>query len=280
MQSFMKRPRASSNGRNAQRLRGTPNIDTGGAPVKLCGMRTCPPRKRFFAILISGFALSLLAPLPADLSYAAANRAEELVATALQLDADAKNGAVLYSQHCARCHGIQAQGSAFNVVPALAGQRRAYLVKQLADFIELERDGSDMHRVIPRAAVAEPQSWVNIAAFLNRLPVVASPEHGDGTGVNLGEAIFREQCASCHDKDARGDNEGFVPSLRDQHYSYLLQQIRSLAAWRRRHVDEDLVRFLDSLEPDELTAVADYLSRMTGPTRNRLKMYNDGSVGD
>ena len=96
--------------------------------------------------------------------------------------------------------------------------------------------------------------------------------------MELGEAIFHEQCASCHEEDARGDDDGFIPSLRDQHYSYLVRQMRSLAASHRLNVDADLVRFLDSFETDERTSVADYLSRLRGPVRDRAKLRDDGNL--
>lgn len=229
---------------------------------------------------VSAVLLCVMMSVPTANMYASPARVDQLVRAALQLDSNATRGATLYDRNCARCHGDKALGSASSVVPALAGQRRAYLIKQLTDFTELEREGRDMHDVVAQAALAEPQAWADIAAHLNGLPVVRFPETGDGGGVELGEAIFREQCASCHEEDARGDDDGFVPSLRNQHYSYLVRQMRSLASWHRLNVDADLVRFLDSLDTDELTAVADYLSRLQGPTRDRLKMRADGTVSD
>lgn len=211
---------------------------------------------------------------------ASPTRVDQLVRTALQLDPNASRGAALYLQNCARCHGQGAIGDPHNVIPALAAQREAYLIKQLADFTELERDGQEMHAVTARSPVNEPQSLADLAAYLSHLPALRDPETADGQGVELGEAIFLEQCASCHEKDARGDDDGFVPSLRDQHYSYLVREMRSMAASHRRNVDTDLVRFIDSLDTEEMTAVADYLSRLRGPVRDRAKLRDDGKVRD
>ena len=211
---------------------------------------------------------------------ASPTRVDQLVRAALQLDPNASRGAALYLQNCARCHGQGAIGDPRNVIPALAAQREAYLIKQLADFTELERDGQEMHAVTARSPVNEPQSLADLAAYLSHLPALRDPETADGQGVELGEAIFLEQCASCHEKDARGDDDGFVPSLRDQHYSYLVREMRSMAASHRRNVDTDLVRFIDSLDTEEMTAVADYLSRLRGPVRDRAKLRDDGKVRD
>jgi cytochrome c553 len=223
-------------------------------------------------------AAAILAPKIA--SAAAAERVDQLVRTTLELDANAERGAKLYAEHCARCHGEKALGNAAYVIPSLAGQRRAYVIKQFADFVELERDSRDMHNVLSRPAVANPQVWADVSLYLNGLPTARFPEAGDGSGVELGEAIFREQCASCHEEDARGDDDGFVPSLRDQHYSYLLREIRGLATSHRSNVDDDLIRFLDSLDTEEMTAVADYLARLRGPVRDRQRLRDDGTVSD
>ena len=211
---------------------------------------------------------------------ASPERAERQVQAALQLDRDAARGGKIYAQHCAGCHGPDAFGNSEALIPALAGQRRAYLIKQLADFNELEREGDAMHEAIARARLSEPQQWVDLATYLNSLPVTRFQETGAGDGVELGEAIYQEQCASCHEEDGRGDDDGFVPSLRNQHYSYLLREMRGLSGWQRHNVDADLVHFLDSLDPEELTSVADYLSRMHGPVRDRTQLDNDGTSGD
>jgi cytochrome c553 len=216
--------------------------------------------------------------LPIGIAAASPTRVDQQIRAALQLEANATRGAGLYSANCASCHGPQALGDANNVLPALAGQRQAYLIKQLADFTELERDSSDMHRVASRTAVANPQAWADLAGYLSELPAARFPETGDGGGVELGEAIFQEQCASCHEDDARGDDDGFVPSLRDQHYGYLVRTLRGIGASHRLNVDADLVRFLDSFDTDEITAVADYLSRLRGPTRDRATLNDDGTL--
>jgi cytochrome c553 len=210
--------------------------------------------------------------------FASPVRVDQLIRSALQLEPKVARGAAVYKQHCARCHGQSALGDAHNVVPALAGQRQAYLIKQLADFAELERESQEMHAVVSQAALDQPQVWADLAAYLSQLPAARYPQTADGRGAELGEAIFHEQCASCHEADARGDDDGFVPSLRDQHYSYLVRQMRGLGASHRLNVDAELVRFIDSLDTDEMTAVADYLSRLRDPVRDRTKLRDDGTL--
>ena len=200
--------------------------------------------------------------------------------SALAMDAHPKAGGRLFAKHCASCHGGDATGEPSLNTPALAGQRFAYLVRKLANFAGNERDSSEMHKVVSQAALRQPQAWVDIAAWLNAQPVNPAPQTGDGAHLGLGEGIFREQCASCHKSDARGDDDGFVPALRAQHYGYLANQIHSLAGGRRHNLDENLMRFFKSLEQRDIEAVADYLSRLKGAGLDRKKMRDDGTVVD
>ena len=226
------------------------------------------------------FTSVLLAVLAAGSAVASPQSVDEKVRNALQLDQNTERGAGLYATHCAQCHGQRALGSASRVIPSLAGQRRAYLVKQLADFSEDERASREMHAVVSKREIADEQAWADLAGYLNSLPRATFPQTGDGRGLELGEAIFQDQCASCHQEDGRGDDDGFIPSVRDQHYSYLVRQMRSIASWHRLNVDAELVRYFDSLDTEEATAVADYLSRMRGPIRDHDRMNSDGTTNN
>jgi cytochrome c553 len=219
-----------------------------------------------------------------SLQCADASASEEAVdrATqkALSLDAHPDRGGLLFSEYCASCHGSEAQGNSSRAIPALASQRFNYLVRQLANFAGLERDSNTMHAVLSQIDLRGPQAWVDIAAFLNKAPIVARTQHGEGNYLTLGRAIVHEQCASCHSADGHGDADGFVPSLRNQHYSYLVGQMHKLGAWRRHNVDEDLVRFLRGFDDEEMSATADYLSRLRGPGAVHKVMRGDGVVVD
>lgn len=213
-------------------------------------------------------------------SHAAPERVDALIRTALELDPNVKNGRALYQEHCSSCHGQKALGSATKLIPALAGQRQAYLIKQLADFAELERQATEMHRVVARAQINEPQAWTDLAAYLNNLEPTPFPQRGKGANLELGEAQYAQWCASCHGDDGRGDEDGFSPSLRNQHYAYLVQQMRALARDHRTNVDSNLGRFIDSLEADEMEGLADYVTRLRGATKDRTKLGNSGVAGD
>lgn len=205
-------------------------------------------------------------------------RVDQQTQAAMALDAHPARGADDYAQHCAHCHGSGAGGDAGRLIPALAGQRFAYLVRQLANFSGSERDSATMHRVVSEPGIDDPRRWVDIAAYLNRLAPAADVQLGKGDSKDLGRGIFHEQCASCHGADAGGDKAGFVPSLRHQHYGYLDKQMHNLAAGYRHNVDQELVLFMRSFDDRDMRATADYLSRLQGPGQMHDSMRQDGVV--
>jgi cytochrome c553 len=241
-----------------------PDLVIGPRAGAVASMNTYGMKKRLLALTFSAAMLTA-----GSVASAAADRVVELTMDALDLNADALRGAALYSEQCASCHGREAQGAGQHDVPALASQRRAYVIRQLAAFSERDRIATQMHRVVSREAVSQPQSWADLALYLNNSPPPKGVHTGDGKYLLLGEASYEQFCSSCHEEDGRGDDDGFVPSLRNQHYRYLVKEMRKLAAGHRFNVDEDLARFLNSLKGDEMQGLADYLSRMQGPVRDR-----------
>lgn len=199
---------------------------------------------------------------------------------ALALDAHPGRGAAQFARYCARCHGSQAQGDASRAIPSLAGQRFTYLLRQLANFAGGERDSGAMHQVVSRKEMREPQNWVDIAAYLNKTAPLQRAQTGDGMDLARGQGIFHEQCASCHRADAHGNQDGFVPSLRHQHYAYLVIQMHKLGEGYRHNADEDLMGFLQSLDDRDMNATADFLSRLRGRGAVHKVMRNDGVVVD
>jgi cytochrome c553 len=205
-------------------------------------------------------------------------RVDQRTQVALSMDAHPLKGAEYYTQYCARCHGAEAQGDASAFIPALAGQRFAYLVRQLANFAGAERESATMHKVATQAQINEPQSWVDLASYLNNLTLPIDNQVGTGEATALGRGIFHEQCASCHGREASGDKAGFVPSLRHQHYDYLNRQMHKLAQGSRHNVDEELVLFMGGFNEREMRATADYLSRLKGPGPVHKSMRDNGVV--
>jgi cytochrome c553 len=206
------------------------------------------------------------------LSVNAAERAKELLAKTLSLAANPNAGGQAFAKNCAGCHGDKAWGVGDSSIPALASQRERYLLTQLIDFAELNRDAVEMHRASASLGVAPEQQWRNIAAYLSRLPVNPRPQRGDGKMLDNGSGIYRDSCASCHREDGTGDDSVDAPSLAGQHYSYLLSQIRAMASGHRfTNVDFDLALMLDNMSAADMAGVADYISRLSAqPTAARV----------
>lgn len=195
-------------------------------------------------------------------AYAGEDEVADRVERVLALRADRDHGRVLYAQHCAFCHGINAWGEVQMDVPALAGQRPNYLLQQLAEVIEGDRSLPEMHRLMARWETEDPQALRDLVTHLaDRAP---NPKPQRGTGVRLaeGERLYQSDCAECHGRFGDGDNPGFIPALRGQHYGYLTRQMQAFATGHRAGMDRMSWDRLASLKTAQLEAIADYISRL------------------
>lgn len=196
-------------------------------------------------------------------SAAAQNhRAVEIIEQALARKPDVAAGANLFKEHCSTCHGERALGDASAVTPALAGQIPLYVIKQLVDMAEREREVPEMHRVVSRKELAQPQGIADVAAYVGQLSPNAAPEVGDGVQLAMGKRYYQGLCAFCHGEQGQGNEQHATPALRGQHYSYLLAQMRELANMHRYSVDVAIVEALDGLSFAQMQAVADYSARL------------------
>jgi cytochrome c553 len=214
---------------------------------------------RSWGALIACIALLMLW---ASSAAAQAIRGAQIIEQALAAKPDKARGAELYRDYCAHCHGRQAHGDPETATPALARQTTSYMIKQLADFVEGDREGPDMHRAAARKQVGTPQAIRDLAAYLTQLPANKSAQTGDGADLARGARIFRKTCAQCHGVQGEGSEEFATPALQRQHYSYLMMQMRALGKGHRYAVDIDVMDLLEALTLEDLTAVADYASRL------------------
>jgi cytochrome c553 len=213
------------------------------------------------AVLRAGSLLGIVLLAAAGLANAG-SRVDELIAQSLLLEPDSRRGKDLYREHCRSCHGRQAWGRARDAIPALAGQRVSYLIKQFADFSELDREVPEMHRLFANAELAQPQAHRDLAAYLNQLPINPKPQHGAGDALRLGGRIYDSFCRQCHGASGAGAEAEFVPSLRGQNYAYVQLQIRAIATGHRFDVAPEVMDLMAALSVDELAAVADFVTRL------------------
>ena len=171
---------------------------------------------------------------------------------------------------CAECHGLDGAGNHIKF-PRLAGQKRAYIVKQLHDFREGKRtnDGGQMQKTateikeadIPRVAKwfedqnpRWPKLTINAKVDLDRARTLA-----------LKGADGLKACLSCHSAApfAFMDGPTIAPRIAGQRDFYLAKELRDYRAGLRRKNDVDhiMTKIARRLSDDEIIGLAVYLSQ-------------------
>lgn len=214
-----------------------------------------PSSRLLGSVLCAGL---LLSSSPVLASEAVGDRVERV----LRLQADTAHGRTLYAQNCTSCHGATALGDAAGVYPSLAGQRPNYLLKQLADVLESDRNVPAMHQLMRRWQFEDPQALRDVVTWLAGLAPNPKPEVGAGRQVAEGARLYQAECAGCHGRFGEGDNPSYTPALRGQHYSYLRRQMAALATGHRTGMDGEGRQRLGRISLTQLDAVADYIARL------------------
>lgn len=174
---------------------------------------------------------------------------------------DVVHGEALF-ETCAACHGPRGAGVADGTVPAIAGQHFHVIARQLVDYRHDKRWDLRMNHFTDQHHLGGAQDIADVATFVSQLTVTKAPDHGSGEYLQHGAEVYAHLCASCHGAAGEGDdNEGY-PQLSGQHYDYLLRQMHDALDGRRPGFPPDHVRLLQSIERDDLSGVADYLSRL------------------
>jgi cytochrome c553 len=123
-----------------------------------------------------------------------------------------------------------------------------------------------MHAAVTRPEVDRPQAMRDISTYVAGLPGDPDPERGDGTRLPAGERLYAQSCMTCHGKNGEGSQEDLIPAIGGQQYRYLLVRLRSFAQQHDRQelgsMEPAVINLLARLSPDEMTAVADYTSRL------------------
>lgn len=183
----------------------------------------------------------------------------ERAAIVTRLSSRADEGREIYAT-CAECHLESGAGQPDGTMPQLAGQHRSVLIKQLTDIrLGIRKN----HSMKPFAKEVDgPQAMADVASYIERLPIPSNNGKGPGVDLELGEEIYRRDCARCHGEQGEGDAAAFYPKLEGQHYRYLVRQIIDFAGGRRDNAHPDMIEASVSLSAAEVSAVADYVSRL------------------
>jgi cytochrome c553 len=171
-------------------------------------------------------------------------------------------GSRLYAP-CGVCHALKAWGSMDGAIPNLAGQQKRYLEKQLNLFRSGARVDPAMQVVAMHPLFSNQQSIIALASWLSGLDPNPNPVNGPGEHLRVGQEIYTHICAACHGADGRGEAGNRVPRIGGQHYPYLRRQIDVAAALHRALAPPEMTSALRSMRPQEMDALADYMSRLS-----------------
>ena len=120
-------------------------------------------------------------------------------------------GAADYAQHCAICHGDQREGI-LPGFPPLAGIKHQMTDEQITALIRNGKGRMPGFQQMPDAEITGLLSY--LATTPAPAPLPSSAGNGKRKGLELtgeaaaGEALFQQNCAFCHGRDAMGGETG------------------------------------------------------------------------
>ncbi|MDG4878763.1 c-type cytochrome [Mesorhizobium sp. WSM4935] len=166
---------------------------------------------------------------------------------------------------CTRCHGGNGEGRG-GLVPALAGQKEAYLLASLQAYARGDRTSGFM--ALPVTGV-DPSDLAALARHFAALP--PSPVDPDrasaeviGRGRQIAEAGIPERnvpaCAGCH---IGSDKNPLYPRLDGQHAAYLERQLKLFRSETRGGTRfwRIMATAAQRLTDDDITAVSAFFSK-------------------
>lgn len=177
------------------------------------------------------------------------------------LTAHPERGRTLYTA-CAECHQPDGGGRARAGVPNIAAQHYQVVLEQLVNYRQADRFDERME-VVTSHALKSTQDLVDVAAYVAKLPPVATEDRGPDEFLTQGQAIYARVCSQCHGAAAEGDSQLRFPRLASQHYSYLSWQMKAMLEDERTSVTRAHHRqLLAALTSDEIGGIAGYLARL------------------
>lgn len=208
-------------------------------------------------------------------------------------EGNAKQGKA-QTESCAGCHGEKGN-SMMPGFPKLAGQHATYLVKQLQDFKNGNRNAPMM---APLAMGLTPEAMENIAAFYeqqkissNPMPVIEFDDEEDEDDLDdaakkaldekkqakleellsLGGDLYRNgdlerevsACIACHGPYGEGNKPAGFPALRGQHADYLIKTLTDFKLGKRQNNPENMMRMIaEGMTDEQIKAVSYFISVM------------------
>jgi cytochrome c553 len=183
---------------------------------------------------------------------------------ALRLSPDRAAGERIYAS-CAGCHQPGGEGLPDGSVPRLAGQHWKVVLKQLADIRAGNRDNPTMYSFASESRIGGAQAIADVADYINTLEMRGPTGKGPGDSLEKGAEIYAARCAACHGADGQGDADRYIPRIQSQHFAYLVRQVEWIREGARHNANPEMKALVSSLDPQEIHAVLDYVSRLESP---------------
>ena len=181
--------------------------------------------------VVFGMGIGLVAAIPA------AHAADEIETKALL---------------CAACHGDKGVPTDPRTIPVIWGQDQSYLMKQLRDFRNGERNSkvmSPITRDLAESDLRKIAAYFAAKTWPTRRVSAKSPSPPKSIS----------QCQACHQANFRGGMP--APRLAGLSYEYLVAAMRAFATEERTN-NLDMPKFMQTLTERERNAIARYVSAL------------------
>ena len=172
-----------------------------------------------------------------------------------QLESLVKSGAKV-ATFCASCHG-DGGNSAKPDVPNLAGQNAAYLLEEMRQFMDGRRRDTEFKQRLIK--VLSPQEKIGLNLYYSRQSVTHKPAANPALAAK-GQAIYKKECADCHEDDGRGTDK--VARVAGQQFEYLNHTLNAYRTGSSLRSNRQMTTTVRSLSEPDVSAVAAYMASM------------------
>ncbi|MFF9548370.1 c-type cytochrome [Methylobacterium fujisawaense] len=158
---------------------------------------------------------------------------------------------------CIGCHG--AGMSATEGVPSLGGQLPDYVVTQLFQFREKQREAPPMNEVAAGFSDDDLSSYADAVATLPP-PAWSGPPADAALTARAQALVAKHQCNSCHGPDLAGRDA--IPRIRAQREDYLAKALAGYKSNARPGYDPAMNEAAQGLSEADIKDLAAYVSRL------------------
>lgn len=167
---------------------------------------------------------------------------------------------------CVACHGARGEGQSAAGFPRLAGQSKAYLLKQLQEFANGKRKNPQMEPIARALSVQQMRDAVDYYASLpgwkaEAKAAASAPPSLLGSSLAIRGNWNKEipACFACHGRDGAGIPPHF-PAITGQPSAYTRAQLKAWQAGTRNNDPQGLMKAVaDKLSEAEIDAISLYL---------------------